>query len=75
MIAGLLPAVMERLRRAGERARAILVAHRAALQAIAHQLDENSYLSRGEIEVTLSAAGLDAVPGIAEFHLDDEEMQ
>jgi hypothetical protein len=75
MIAGLLPAVMERLRLAGERARAVLVAHRAALQAIAHQLDENSYLSRGEIEVTLSAAGLNAVPGIAELHLDDEEVQ
>ncbi|MFB0488655.1 ATP-dependent Zn protease [Methylobacterium sp. OAE515] len=54
MIAGLLPAVAERLRRAGERARAILTERRPALQAIAHLLERKGYLSRVEIERVLA---------------------
>ncbi len=55
MIAGLLPAVAERLRRAGERARAILSGRRPALQAIARLLERNGYLSRAEIDCALFA--------------------
>ncbi len=55
MIAGLLPAVSERLRRAGERARATLSERRPALQAIARLLEREGYLSRAEIDCALAA--------------------
>jgi cell division protease FtsH len=55
MIAGLLPAIAERLRRAGERARAILTEHRSALQAIAHLLERKGYLPRDEISRALAS--------------------
>ncbi len=54
MIAGLLPAVAERLRHAGERARAILMERRLGLQAIANLLETKGYLSRAEINHTLT---------------------
>ncbi|MFJ7439654.1 AAA family ATPase [Methylorubrum thiocyanatum] len=53
MIAGLLPAIAERLRRAGERARAILSERRPALQTIARLLERKGYLSRLEIDRAL----------------------
>lgn len=55
MISGLLPAVSERLRRAGERARATLSERRPALQAIARLLERKGYLSRAEIDFALAA--------------------
>lgn len=49
MIAGLLPAVMERLQHASERARKLLTEHRLVLQTMARLLEENGYLSLEEI--------------------------
>lgn len=57
-IAGLLPAVAERLRRASDRARSILMEHRPALQAIAHRLEETGYLAREGLEHVLASAGM-----------------
>ncbi|KZB97413.1 MULTISPECIES: AAA family ATPase [unclassified Methylobacterium] len=53
MIAGLLPAIVERLRRASERARGILMEHRSALQTVGRLLEEAGYLTRGEIDQVL----------------------
>lgn len=72
---GLLPAMRDRLHRAGERARRIMTDHRSALQAIARQLDENGYLSREEVEKTLSVITRDPAAGVAGCQLDLVEVQ
>lgn len=53
LIAGVLPAVVERLRHASERARRILTKRRSALQALTGMLEESGYLSRHEIDLAL----------------------
>lgn len=53
LIAGVLPAVVERLRHASERARRILTERRPALQALTGMLEESGYLSRHEIDLAL----------------------
>jgi cell division protease FtsH len=62
MIAGLLPAVTERLNRAGRRARTILTAHRPTLGTIARLLEESGYLSREDLEPALASVGPDPDP-------------
>jgi cell division protease FtsH len=57
MIATLLPAISERLRRAGERARLLLMERRSSLQAISRLLEANGYLSRSEIERVMESNG------------------
>jgi DNA polymerase III delta prime subunit len=56
-IGGLLAAVTERLRRASDRARNILMERRTALQAVARELNKTAYLSRKDIDRILSSAG------------------
>lgn len=72
---GLLPAMRNRLHRAGERARRIITDHRLTLQAIARQLDENGYLSREEVEMTLLGIRRDSAAKIAEYQLDLVQVQ
>ncbi|SFD82474.1 AAA family ATPase [Methylobacterium sp. 13MFTsu3.1M2] len=74
-IPGLLPAMRDRLYRAGELARRIITDHRLALQAIARELDENGYLSRQEIEAALSGITSVSDAGMAEckLHLVEEQ--
>ncbi|WP_345822108.1 AAA family ATPase [Methylobacterium fujisawaense] len=54
MVTGLLPAVVERLRRASERARSILMEHRPALQAVGRLLEEAGYVTRAEMDRVLA---------------------
>ncbi|MDH6664417.1 UNVERIFIED_ORG: ATP-dependent Zn protease [Methylorubrum zatmanii] len=53
LLAGALPAVVERLGHASERARRILTERRSALQALTRMLEESGYLSRDEIDLAL----------------------
>ncbi|GJE52682.1 ATP-dependent zinc metalloprotease FtsH [Methylobacterium tardum] len=57
LIKGLMPAVAERLKRASDRARNILMEHRTALQAVARELEETGYLSGREIDRILASVG------------------
>ena len=62
LIKGLLPAVTERLKRASDRARNILIERRTALQAVARELEETGYLSGQEIDRILALAEERAEP-------------
>ena len=53
LLADALPAVVERLGHASERARRILTERRSALQALTRMLEESGYLSRDEIDLAL----------------------
>ena len=72
---GLLPAMRDRLHRAGERARRIITDHRLVLQAIARQLDKNGYLSREEVETTLLGVIRNSAAEIAEYQIDLVQVQ